>query len=137
MKKIVAVSVLACFLSASFVFAEEKKEEGFNWAPVVLIASDAILTAASIMALVQQNTLSNGYETLRLSIDNTTEANYYRLLYEKEKVTSASDTAVIACSAAGAAIVYTLLDYFWLHGVFKPAVEWTGDGVKMGMNVKY
>ena len=137
MKKIIAISILACFISSSFIFAGENKEEGFNWAPVVLIASDAILATASIMALVQQNTLSNDYETLRLAIDNTTETNYYRLLYEKEKVTSASDTAVIACSAAGAAIAFTLLDYFWLHGVFRPSVAWTGDGVKMGMNVKY
>lgn len=136
MKKVLIAAFLVCFLSAS-MFAEEKKEDGFNWAPVVLIASDAVLATASVMALVQQNTLAKDYDTLRLLIDNTTEANYYRLLYEKEKVTSATDTAIIACSAAGAAIAYTLLDYFWLHGVFKPSVAWTGDGVKLGMTVKY
>lgn len=137
MKKITAIIVLVCFLSVSFVMAEEKKEEGFNWAPVVLLSSDALLIAASVMALVQQNTLSTDYETLRSQIDDTTEANYYRLLYENEKVTSASDTALIACSAAAAALAYTLVDYFWLHSAFKADVAVTKEEVKLGMSVKY
>ncbi len=137
MRKIMIFAVLACLLSVSFVFAADTKDESINWAPVVLVSSDALLVAASIMSLVQQYTLAHDYENLRVKIDNTTEANYYRLLYEKEKVNSAGDIAIIACSAAGAAVAYTLLDYFWLHSAFKASVAFTGDGVKLGMTVKY
>lgn len=137
MKKAVLLSVLVLLFSSSFVFSAEVKDDGFPWAPAVLLTSDALLITASIMAVVQQNTLSTDYETLRGKIDNTTEANYYRLMYENEKVTSASDTAVIACSAAGIALAYTLADYFWLHSAFKASIAYTGSGVMLGMTTKY
>ena len=138
MKKMVFVSFLVLFLGVSQVFSADVKDGGIEWAPTVLVVSDALLVTASIMALGQQNTLSTNYESLRLQIDNTTDANYYRLLYEREKVNSASDTAVIACSAAGVALAYTIADYFWLHSAFKATVAYTGNGgVMLGMTAKY
>ena len=137
MKKFLVVAVLACFFSATSVFAEETTGDSIAWAPVVLVASDALLLTATIISAVQMSTLSKDYETLRKQIDNTTDANYYRLLYEQEKVNSSSDTTTIACTAAGIAVAYTIADYFWLHNAFKPVVGITGDGVKLGMTVKY
>ena len=137
MKRMVVLAVLTLFLGASLLFSADVKDEGFPWAPAVLLTSDVLFVTASIMALVQQNTLSSDYETLRLKIDNTTDANYYRLLYEKEKVNSASDTAVIACTAAGIALGYTLADYCWFHSAFKASFAFTGSGAMLGMTTKY
>jgi hypothetical protein len=123
MKKIFLILSLALIMSVSGVFASDVEKKQDWTGAVVLLASDALLITASLMAVVQQNTLASDYETLREAIDFNTEAEYYRLLYEREKVKSAEDIALIACSAAGAALVFTALDWFLLRGVFPPGVK--------------
>lgn len=122
MKKVYSILSFVLLLAVGVYASDSGKKQDWTGA-AVLLASDALLITASVMAVVQQNTLASDYETLREAIDGSTEAGYYRLLYEREKVMSAEDIALIACSAAGAALVFTALDWFLLRGVFPPEIK--------------
>ncbi|HNZ28692.1 MAG TPA: hypothetical protein PKJ42_01745 [Candidatus Goldiibacteriota bacterium] len=137
MKKIIITLIVLCFVVPFNVFAEESPSAEFQWAPVVLLASDALLIGASVAAIIQQNTLATDYDALKTNLGDLDEAEYWRLKYEKEKVTAAEDLVLISTITAGAALAYTALDYFWLHNAFKPVVKISADGVKTGMIVTY
>ncbi|MBN2754249.1 MAG: hypothetical protein JXR81_05210 [Candidatus Goldbacteria bacterium] len=137
MKKISIFVFVLLFLISVFVFAEETTVQEFQWAPVVLLSSDALLVTASVMAIFQQNTLATDYDALKTNLGELDEAEYWRLKYEKEKVTAAEDLVLISTITAGAALAYTALDYFWLHNAFKPVVNISADGVKTGMIISY
>ncbi|PKL91322.1 MAG: hypothetical protein CVV21_08910 [Candidatus Goldiibacteriota bacterium HGW-Goldbacteria-1] len=143
MKKFVITLIVMCFVVPFSIFAEESPAAEFQWAPVVLLASDALLVTASVMAIVQQNTLATDYDTLKTNLGELDEAEYWRLKYEKEKVTAAEDLVLISTITAGAALCYTAIDYFWLHNAFKGDVSVkTGYDAKnkaysMAVNIKY
>jgi hypothetical protein len=137
MKKMLVVMIFFVFMVPVLSIAEETAAQEFQWAPVVLIASDALLIGASVMAIVQQNTLATDYDTLKTNLGDLDEAEYWRLKYEKEKVTVAEDLVLISTITAGAALCYTVIDYFWLHNVFKPVIKISADGVKTGMLISY
>jgi len=123
MKKMLVVLIFFVLMVPVLSKAEETAAQEFQWAPVVLIASDALLIGASVMAIVQQNTLATDYDTLKTNLGDLDEAEYWRLKYEKEKVTAAEDLVLISTITAGTALVYTALDFFWLHNAFKGDVK--------------
>jgi len=143
MKKVLVLIAVFIFVVSLSVKAEETAQPNFNWAPVVLLSSDALLVTASVMAIVQQNTLATDYETLRKDLGELDEAEYWRLKYEKEKVTAAEDLGLISTITAGAALCYTALDYFWLHNAFKGDVsvktgyDAENKAYSMAVNIKY
>jgi hypothetical protein len=137
MKKKLVVLIFCILMVPVLSMADETAAREFQWAPVVLLASDALLIGASVAAIIQQNTLATDYDALKTNLGDLDEAEYWRLKYEKEKVTAAEDLVLISTITAGAALAYTALDYFWLHNAFKPVVKISADGVKTGMIVTY
>ena len=129
MKKLfVLILAVALFVPA---FAQAQDETGgLSPRAWVLIGADTVLCAATVLAVVQQNTLAADYEKLVSNMgDNYDEAGYWRMKYEREKVTAAEDLVLISAISAGAALAYTALDLFWLHHVFDGDVK-----VKTGFN---
>lgn len=117
--KIIALSFCAIFLSLPFNSNGAGGDMGpYGWA---LIGLDAALSGAAVWFIVSQNAMAADYDSLRASIDNTTEANYYRLLYEREKVTAMENQAMVISAAAGVAIIYTVVDKLFLHAAFPDA----------------
>ncbi|MBP7792489.1 MAG: hypothetical protein KA120_05440 [Candidatus Goldbacteria bacterium] len=132
---------LIIFVIMSFVFLprlsaeltqESKSSPVTGW---ILLGADAVLTGLTIWAIADQITAATDYETLRSKIDGTTDANYYRLLYEKEKVSSRETTALLAGSATGVFLVYTALDYFFLHKAFPVEIKAAYDPVRSGIKI--
>jgi len=93
---------------------------GYGWA---LIGADAILAGLTVWAVMDYNTQADAYNTLREQIDNTTVENYWRLMYEKEKVDDRVSNVVIPLSVGSACLLYTIIDYFWLHNAFPVEVK--------------
>src|SRR5208283_489938 len=56
---------------------------GYGWA---LLGADVVLAGLTVWAIEDYNTQADAYNTLRAQIDDTTEANYWKLMYEKDKV---------------------------------------------------
>lgn len=129
MKKFICFLLIFNLLIFSLLFSNTKavnnlkvnNEKGadFNLSPFILIGIDVILAGMTIAALIQQNSLASDYEKLYNQINATTEANYYRLLYEQEKVNAATDLVLISGITFGTFVTYTLLDYFILHNFFE------------------
>ncbi len=111
-----------------------KQQAGLTSGAWVLLGTDAILSGLAVWSVVLERNMADDYEALKSSVDNTTEANYWRLLYEKEKVSAAEEKVVFACTAAGVAVLYTLLDALWLHSTFPVSISPSGDGVKALVN---
>jgi len=138
MKKMLVVMIFFVLMVPVTSIAEETAVQEFQWAPVILISADVLAVGAAVAAIIQQNTLAADYETLQNNIgDNYDEAQYYRMMYEKEKVNGAEDLVLISTIAAGAVLAYTAADFFWLHNAFKIKVEPMVNGVKTGMLVTY
>jgi hypothetical protein len=132
MKKITIVLLAVFFILPVMLKAEEPaaKSGEFQWAPAILAGADIVLTGLSVAAVIQQNSLATDYaELVKNEGSDYDMAQYWRMKYEKEKVDSAGDLAAISCSVAGAALVYTALDYFILHNAFKGNAS-----VKTGFN---
>jgi hypothetical protein len=132
MKKVLFV-LLAVFCILPVMLKAEEPAGGageFQWAPVILAGADAVLAGLSVAAVIQQNSLATNYEELVKNAGTNYDMElYWRMKYEKEKVDSAGDLVLISCSAAGAALVYTALDFFVLHNAFKGSAA-----VKTGYN---
>jgi hypothetical protein len=93
---------------------------GYGWA---LSVSDVALAGLTVWAIEDYNTQADAYNTLRAQIDNTTEANYWRLMYEKDKVDSRVSNVVIPLATGSVAVLYTIVDYFWLHNAFPVQIK--------------
>lgn len=104
----------------------------------LLIGADAVIAGLTAYAVIDQMDAAGRYEDLKKEIDGTTEANYYRLLYEREKSVGKENVVLISSAALGAALLYTGLDFFWLHNFFpagvKTAVVPAENGVKFAIN---
>jgi len=100
----------------------------------VLLGSDAVLSGLAACFVVAQNNSVDSYESMKAGLDNTTEANYWRLLYEREKTDAAGERATYACAAAGVAVLYTAIDLLFLHNVFPVNVKPVQNGVAAGVN---
>ncbi len=93
---------------------------GYGWA---ILVSDVALAGLTVWAIEDYNSQADAYNTLKAQIDNTTEANYWRLMYEKDKVDSRVSNVVIPLAAGSACVLYTLVDYFWLHNAFPVQIK--------------
>lgn len=129
MKKIMIMFLLfaAFFPLLQAVDISEKGET--NWYSWSLIGADVVFSGATIWAVMDERNAADSYATLKSSIDNTTEENYYRLLYEKSKVDMKSNTAMYLGITAGVALAYSAVDYFWFHNAFASQ--------KVGVEVNY
>jgi hypothetical protein len=103
----------------------------------VLLGSDAVLSGLAACFVVAQNNSVDTYESMKAGLDNTTEANYWRLLYEREKTDAAGERATYACAAAGVAVLYTAIDLLFLHNVFPVNVKPVQNGVAAGVNSSF
>jgi hypothetical protein len=129
MKKITIMFLLfAAFYAGlqAIDISDKGGTNGYGWA---LIASDIGFTGATIWAVMDERNMADSYATLKSSIDNTTEANYYQLLYQKAKVDSQGNTALYLGITAGVSLVYTAVDFFWLHNAF--------SNPRVGVEVNY
>lgn len=128
-KAALLLAVLLFVLSPRVMCAEPGiKISPAGWA---LLSVDIALSALSAWSLADRNTQAAVYNKLLPEIDNTTDANYWRLKYEKGKVDARNTDTVLAFSAAGAALLYTALDLFWFHGAFpfEPVVDPNNPGI--------
>jgi tetratricopeptide (TPR) repeat protein len=89
----------------------------------VLIGGDAGLAALTVVLVMDYNKSADTYNTLWQQIDNTSEANYQRLLSEKAKVEGKQGAVALCGVAAGAAVAYTLVDLLFVHAVFPQDVK--------------
>jgi hypothetical protein len=114
------LSILISLMFSFNAFAEHQPVSGGGWA---LIGADIILISASVWMIIDQNTGAANYNTLQNEIDKTTEANYWRLLYEREKVIEKNTLVIAAVSVAGAALLYTAADFLWFKNAFPVEVK--------------
>lgn len=126
MKKNHVVFVLAFVLLCPFLKAADSTKQEINAYGWTLLGADAALCAGTVLAVVSAGNAVDDYNSLKKEIDNTTDANYYRLMYEKEKADNKNNIATALGIAAGAALAYTALDYFWLHQAFPDVKVQTG-----------
>ena len=138
---VVLLCVLPVAANAQDAAAGEIKivaDNGFSWNTVV-IGADVVLTffaAASVSGLISGH---KAYEDKYALIDNTTMENYQELTRMKEEVVDKQNMAYITAGAAGAALLYTVLDIFWLHAAFVPEVKVTAlnGGAMLVCSVKF
>jgi hypothetical protein len=136
MKKNIIV-FLIIFLSVSAAFCAEENRFPPEWA---LLGVDAAIAGLTIYALLDQISAAEAYNKLGASgeIDGDTEAGYYRLLYEREKVIGKENIVIVSSAALGAALLFTAADYFWLHKFFpvdiKASLLPEGNGIKFAIN---
>jgi hypothetical protein len=81
-----------------------------------LIALDAALAGFAIFSFLDYSSSAASYEELYAAINNSTPESYRVLLYEKKQVEQKGTFMAFAAGAAGAAVVYTLIDVFVLSG---------------------
>ncbi len=129
MKKIMIMFLLLAAFYPALQATDLGGNSGMNGYGWTLIGADVVFSGATIWAVMDERNSADSYAALKNNIDNTTQENYYRLLYEKAKVDSKSNTAMYLGITAGAALVYTAVDYFWLHTAF--------GGQKVGVEVNY
>ena len=114
------------------------EENIFSWSSVV-IGADVLL---AFFAVSSYSSFLNGnktYEDKYALIDNTTMGNYTELVNMREDVIGSQNIAYVAAGAAGAALLYTVLDIFWLHAAFVPEVKVTAvnGGAMLACSVKF
>ena len=105
-----------------------KKGSDLPW-DIILITADVLSAGAAVWAVADQVSAAGEYENLYSQINGSSEDNYYRLLYEREKVVSKETTAVIAVSAASVLLAYTLADVLFLKNAFPVRMRHAGAGV--------
>lgn len=89
----------------------------------VLIAMDVLLLGFAIFSYADYNASTVNYENLFKEIDNTTPENYRILEYEQKMVDQKGNLMAFTLGAAGAAIVYTLIDAFVINNASSPDVR--------------
>jgi len=126
---------LSLFSTSAFCGDQDVKITPSGWA---LITADIALSGLSAWILYDRNTQAGIYNGLWKEINNTTDANYWRLKYEKSKVDARDFNAALSFSLAGAALAYTVLDLFWFHGAFpldiQPVIDPANKGT--GINIR-
>jgi len=122
MKKTAVMLVVSLFLFSARAYCDDQgvKITQSGW---IVLTADAALSAAAIYTLIDRNTQAGAYNRLREQINGTTEANYWRLKYEKSKVDARDFNVALTFSLAGAALAYTALDFFWLHNAFPVEIQ--------------
>lgn len=125
MKKFLVLIITILFLlKTDVIFAKSKENnDTFQYEPVILLSVDVLLLGLTTLSIIQYNSLASDYEKLYSQINGTTEANYYRLLYEKEKVNSAGELIIISGIATSLSVLYTIFDFFWFKKVFKDNIQ--------------
>jgi hypothetical protein len=96
----------------------DKQGSGIYPASVASVITDIVLVGASAYAYFDYNNSVNSYNDLYAAIDNTNTVNYNRLLGEADKSKSKEGLMVVLGSLAGAAVLYTLADVFFIHAAF-------------------
>ncbi len=96
-----------------------KPEKPFEWAPVLLCGLDLALCGAAGYMYVYENRTESGYNAMYAEINGTTRENYERLMAKQREAYNAMMFETLAIGAAGTMAVYTVVDLFFTHGVFK------------------
>jgi hypothetical protein len=99
------------------------KESGMCWGCAGLVVIDAALVAYAIYAVSDERSAADNYDTNYDNLNNSLGSNYDRLNSMKKSVNDKQTTAAVVSCIAGAALVYTAADYFWLHIVFPADVK--------------
>lgn len=126
---LITVVLIICF-SHMQAYAEGyvKKGAALPW-DVILITADVITAGAAVWVVADQVAAAGEYEELYLQINGSSEDNYYRLLYEREKVVSKETTAAIAVFAASVLLAYTLADVLFFNNAFPVRLKHAGMGM--------
>ncbi len=84
----------------------------------VLVGFDAALSGMAAWSIISANNSIKSYNDLHSRIDNTNQENLETLKQQYKIIEYNKTFAIIATSVAGAAVLYTIADAFWLHHVF-------------------
>lgn len=132
MRKIVIVFLLmlcAGFVSADYIEAPKEAPE-FKYEPNsdnvsqwVLIGIDAVSAVFAVWSVLDAENYIKEYNELHALIDDGTAENYEILVKKQSEAEKRASGAAIACTAAGAFIVYTLADYFFVKEVFPEGIK--------------
>lgn len=114
--------------------AEALKEHGICWGCIGLDALDLVLAGYTVYAVNQQWTAADNYnKNQHASLDNPMGTNYDELVSMKQTAEDKNTPVVVGACLAGAAIVYTVCDIFWLHWVYqvdvKPVISTANNSV--------
>jgi tetratricopeptide (TPR) repeat protein len=99
-------------------FEQDKPGPGIYPASVAAVITDLVLVGTAAYAYFDYNNSVDNYNELYAEIDNTNTVNYNRLLGEVDKLKSKEGFMAVFGSLAGAAVLYTLADVFFIHYAF-------------------
>jgi hypothetical protein len=91
----------------------------FDAGPLLLITTDVLLAGAAAYMVYYGDSAQEEYDELYREINNTTGANYDRLVKKQKETYQIMTLESVALAAASAALVYTFGDMFFTHEVFK------------------
>ncbi len=119
--------------------AQKKLQGGKDSSGLILIGVDVVLTGLAVVTFMDYSASSDNYEKLYTALNETTEANYNILEYEKKQTEQKGILMAFACGAAGLALTYTVLDMFVFHNSFNTTVSASINPFSgyAGLNVKW
>lgn len=132
MRKSVFVVLFVFILAVCCGLCSEENHFPYEW---VLIGADAVIVSLAVYALLDQISAAENYERLSAEIDGSTEAGYYRLLYEREKVIGKENIVIVSSIAAGSVLLYTIADFLWLHRFFPDGAKISAVPVQGGAKI--
>jgi outer membrane protein OmpA-like peptidoglycan-associated protein len=83
-----------------------------------LLSADAVLTAYAVYAVLDQWKAVDDYNGKYNTLDNIHGSNYDQLNSIKKDAEKKNTPVAAGVCLAGAAVAYTIADYFWLHNIF-------------------
>ena len=147
--KSILIGLIICIFFSNVLFADYKenmkpgnevyKQNSNDSSGLILIAVDVVLTGFAVVTFMDYSASSDDYEKLYTAINETTEANYKILEYEKKQIEQKGTLMAFACGAAGVALTYTVLDIFVFHNSFNTTISASINPFSgyAGLNVKW
>jgi tetratricopeptide (TPR) repeat protein len=106
--------------NAKATAAAPQNESVFKW---ILIGADAGLAAWATFSYLDFNKAAGDYDSTYKLINNTTMANYYKLVDMKNAAEGKQTMSGVLAFLAGSAVAYTLADIFLIHAAFPVKTE--------------
>ncbi len=103
---------------AAAIQPEEKPKTSIYPASIAMVIVDLALVGISAYEYLDYNNTLDSYNNLYAQINYTTQQNYQTLLGDMDNAQSKQNTMVLFSSLAGAAVIYTLADVFFIHAAF-------------------
>lgn len=112
-------------------YAAPAENEEVNAGSVLMGIADFLSVGVMAYAYIDYNNTADKYYDLLAVLDNTGYSNYVRLKAEYDTVQAKQAFLITTACIAGAALIYTYADVFWLHAAFPVKIALNCD--KNGM----